>query len=138
MSTRNARLVSDQLERLPSGDPAITSAWRRFVNARSHRNLFGHPISADRFVAHALGHPSGVWTLQVSRNGEGALLCNDHAVARLSAHDGAILLGSADCPFEQAAEFIAALGGKAKSALHNEARTEFEFELARWITNTSI
>lgn len=132
MGAKTVRLVSDH--GVPSSETtAITSAWRRFVNARSHRKPFRNPIFAECFVAHALGHPVGVWTLQVSRSGDGILQCNDCAAARLFAHEGVSLLNRPGCPFERAVEFIAALSNRATHPLHSTTRTEFEFELARWI-----
>ena|SRR5450432_2111487 len=137
MGTRSSHLTQEEIARSANipDDKSRKSAsvWRTFVNARSARKPFREPIYHPCFTAHVLEAHTGIWVLQVSPAGVGILRCNDCIVTTLSCKDGVSILNTEGCPFERAAEFIAALSNNAIPALHSTTRADFEFALARWI-----
>ena len=140
MNTNSARLAqkdvaagSTNADTRSAESTLRATAWCRFINARSARKPFGQPTYGRIFVSHALQQHTGIWMLRVSHAGDAMLRCNDRVVGTLSSRGGAAILNMAGCPFERAAEFIAALAA-ATPTLRNTTRVDFEFELARWIS----
>lgn len=76
---------------------------------------------------------AGVWSLQVTHFGGVELALNQGTPATLSNREGVALLQAQGCPFERAADLIAAVVVNSVRAMSDASRTELEFDLARWI-----
>lgn len=84
-------------------------------------------------AAHALDIEAGVWIVRVTAQGEVQLQLNGRTVSELPAHFGTALMMRQICPFERAVNVISAARGGLSCAMSRVARTDLEFELARWL-----
>ena len=84
-------------------------------------------------AAHALDIDAGVWILRVSPQGEVLLQLTGKIISVLPAPFGMALLSQQICPFERAVNIISAARGGLTIAMSRAARTDLEFELARWL-----
>lgn len=75
----------------------------------------------------------GTWMLEATHAGHVRLTFNDVPVAVLPSLIGSALLREESCPYERAAEVVAALCRRSHGAPCAAARADLEYGLARWI-----
>ena len=107
--------------------------WRRFESAQQEQHSSLAEVCDQPLVTRSLDRHTGVWILCVSNTGEAILRLNHRIVGILPAKDGVAILRTGGCPFECAATFIAALNAILAPAMSDTTRTDFEFDMARWI-----
>jgi hypothetical protein len=116
-----------------AGNSAHAKARQRPTNGRARIKPVRMTVSDKPFVTHALDPDAGIWILHVNHTGYAVLKLNNSIVSTLSCRTGSAVLNTAACPFERAADVVAAISSKLVLAMSDEARTDFEFDLARWI-----
>lgn len=88
--------------------------------------------TADRPLdAYALDSRAGIFHLRIRHDGHTVLSLNQEVVASLHSGAGSAILKNACCPFERAADVVAAINDR--FPISARTRAEFEFKVARWI-----
>jgi hypothetical protein len=114
--------------------PSLRHRLIRLVAAAARAREAAQRTPDDaRMAAHALDIEAGVWIVRVSRQGEVLLQLSGKVISMLPAHFGMALLNQQICPFERAVNIISAARGGLTVAMSRAARTDLEFELARWL-----
>ena len=108
--------------------------WHSHARKRDQETLAGSEGRDQSLVTRSLDRHTGIWNLCVSLSGEAILRRNDYVVAILPAKQGAAILRTPGCPFECAAEFVAALNVVFSPPMSQATRMDFEFDVAKWIT----
>ena len=88
--------------------------------------------TADRPLdAYALDPRAGVFHLRIRHDGHAVLSLNQEVVTSLASSTGSAILKNVCCPFERAADIVAAIDKR--FPVSARTRAEFEFKVARWI-----
>ena len=114
--------------------PSLRHRLTRLVAAAARAREAAQQACDDApMAAHALDVEEGVWIVRVSEQGGVLLQLNGRTVSELPAQFGMGLLTRQICPFERAVNVISAARGGLSCAMSRVARTDLEFELARWL-----
>jgi hypothetical protein len=111
---------------------AIANARRRRAEAR-HATPHRVQVADAPMVAHALDIAAGIWILRATHQGDVVLQLNGDVASMLDPRTGLALMNMEACPFERAAEVVAAVRIGLTTAMSRMARTDLEFDLARWL-----
>jgi hypothetical protein len=125
---RNFTLDADSTTRA-----AVNAKCGRAINGHLHRKGTPPSVSDDHLDSYARDRDAGIWILHVTHQGGVVLELNHHVVSALSCKAGAAVLHGTDSPFERATDVVAAVSKNLPHVMSDMARTDFEFDLARWI-----
>ena len=89
-------------------------------------------LTADRPLdVYALDPRAGVFHLRIRHDGQTLLSLNHEVVTSLHSGAGSAILKNVCCPFERAADIVAAI--HERFPIGARTRAELEFKVARWI-----